>query len=111
MVGLYGVVSFGVRKRRREFGIRRALGADAANVIWVVLRWTVTPLAVGLAAGVGIALWLAPAMGEALLSSSATDPAVYLGVTASLIIATLGSAMAPSIRATRIQPAVALRDE
>ena len=111
VVGLYGVVSFGVRRRRREFGIRRALGAGTANVIWVVLRGAVAPLAVGLVVGVGLALWLAPAMGEALLETSPTDPSVYLGVTAILALATLSAALAPSIAATRVQPATALRDE
>ena len=110
VVGLFGVISFGVKKRSKEFGIRRALGAGTVSVIRVVLREAVVPLSLGVAIGTGLALRVAPAMGGVLLGVSPTDPSVYLAVTGMLVVSALGAALAPSVRATRIQPAVALRD-
>ncbi len=61
--------------------------------------------------GSGLAFLLAPAMGEALLGVSPVDPPIYLAVIATLILSAVAATLTPAVRATRIEPAVALRDE
>lgn len=108
-VGLYGVVSFGVSRRRQELGIRKALGAQRVSIVWVVLRGAAVSLLIGLGLGVGVALLLAPATREALFGRSPTDVGVYVTVVATLSAAALAAALIPSVRAARVDPVTALR--
>jgi predicted permease len=109
--GLYAVIAFSVGRRRREVGIRAALGAGPRRVLWAVSRGAAFQLALGLVFGLGLAVVLAPAFGDALLGSDPRDPAVY-----GLIILTIGAtglvaAAVPAQRALRVNPAEALQAE
>jgi putative ABC transport system permease protein len=110
-VGMFGVFAFWVRQRTAEIGIRMALGAQATDVIRLVLGTTASALGIGLALGLA-----ASAPGVRLLRSflfglSGIDPVTYAGVAAILVIASLAAALIPLRRATRIDPLVALRYE
>jgi len=109
-VGLYSVVSFGVATRTNEFGIRMALGADAAKIFRLVLASTALNVSIGLAAGLGLSL----ALGKLVVkwvNESSRDPLVLGAVTLLLISAALLAAFLPARRAASTDPMVALRYE
>src|SRR5262249_16768410 len=108
-VGLYGVLAFGVAQRTREFGIRQALGADPRALLGPVLAQGAPPAAFGLASGrAGAVVW--PRWLRSLLFGvTPHDPAVFGGVTVVLFAIALIASYVPARRATRIDPAAALR--
>ncbi len=108
-VGLYGVMAFSVSKRTQEIGVRLAMGAERADVLWMVLRQGASQVAVGVALGVGLAVALASAMRLMFFQVSATDPRVFLAVAALLLATGLAAAAIPARRASRVDPMVALR--
>ena len=110
-IGIYGVLAYTVTQRTREFGIRLALGARAGDVLGMVF-WQGLRLALaGLGIGVVGAYFLTRIMASLLYQVKPTDPAVFLAVAALLAgVAGLAS-LAPSLRATRVDPVVALRHE
>ncbi len=109
VIGLYAVLSFAVRRRTAEFGVRMALGADAARVHRLVLgqglMLTVIGLVIGLALGIPLA-WL---IADRLYRIGATDPGTWLAASAVIAIATLVACWWPARRATRVPPGAALR--
>ena len=110
-VGLYGVMAFVVARRRKELGIRLALGADPGGVIWLVMREVLLLLAIGLAIGIPSAMALGSFVASQLYGIQARDP---FTATATLMLLTLVSAAAgliPAHRASRIDPILALRYE
>ena len=110
-VGLYGVLAFSVNRRTHEFGVRMALGAGAGDVIGLVLRQGAPQLAIGLALGLGLSLGLSRAMTIFTFQASPTDPAVF-GFSFLFVVSV--SALAgflPTLRATRVNPTVALKSE
>jgi len=110
-VGLYGVMAFVVARRRKELGIRLALGADPGGVIWLVMREVLLLLAIGLAIGIPSAMALGSFVASQLYGIQARDP---FTATATLMLLTLVSAAAgliPAHRASRIDPVLALRYE
>jgi ABC-type antimicrobial peptide transport system permease subunit len=114
-VGIYGVTSFSVSQRTQEFGVRMALGADAAGILTMVLRQGAVQAAVGTIAGVAIAFTIAAAMGGAientLFGVTGRDSLTY-GVVVALIAAVwLTATLVPARRATRVHPMTALRTE
>jgi putative ABC transport system permease protein len=109
--GLYGVMAYLVTQRAHEIGIRMALGASRANVLGMVLREACTMTVVGIAIGVGGALLLSRSLATLLFGVSATDPRVYAGVALLLALVALAAAIFPSVRAMRMNPLDALRDE
>jgi predicted permease len=110
-VGLYGVLAYTVGQRTREFGIRMALGCGRGGVFKLVLRHGLLLTAVGVAVGTAGALGATRLLGRLLLGVSPTDPLTFTGVAVSLMtVAALACAL-PARRATRIDPAVALRYE
>jgi putative ABC transport system permease protein len=111
MVGIHGVMSYAVTQRTRELGIRMALGAHRPRILSMVLRQTVGLAALGLAAGLIPALLLARAMGSQLHGVSPTDPATCLGLGAALLAAATLASLLPALRATRVDPMLALRQE
>ena len=110
-IGLYGVLSYAVAQRRRELGIRAALGASSRTLLGLVLWNGLVAGLVGVALGVALALALSGQLGELLFRTSPRDPLVY-GVTGILVlaIAVIASAI-PGRRATRADPLEALRAE
>jgi putative ABC transport system permease protein len=110
-IGIYGVLAYLVDQRRREFGIRIALGARSADVRALVLRQGLVPVAVGLTAGIAGALGLTRLLKTLLYEVSATDPLIFAAVSMGLILVSLAAMFIPARRATRVDPLEALRHE
>lgn len=110
-VGLYGVMAFSVSRRTPEVGIRMALGAEAGQVLRLVLRQGLVQIFAGLALGLGLAVLLSRALALMLFEVSADDPAVYALVSLVLVSTGLAAAVVPALRATRVDPLTALRSE
>jgi predicted permease len=114
-VGLYGVMSFSVNQRRQEFGTRMVLGADTARILNMVLRQGAWQLGVGLAIGLSLALVIAKlgsdGIRQALFQVSPNDPVIFLAVSAMITLVAFAATIVPARRATRVDPAVALRAE
>ena len=115
-VGLYGVMSFSVNQRTQEFGIRMALGADAARIFRMVMQQGAWQLAIGLLLGAGgIALLfgvvLAAALKNILFKVNTLDPSIYFAVAGLLTLVAAAACFVPARRATRVDPMVALRYE
>lgn len=113
-VGLYGVMSFSVNRRSQEFGIRMALGADAARILAMVMRQGAWQLSIGLLIGVGTAALLlgfigAAAMRNFLFQVNTLDPLIYGSVAAVLSAVAAAACFIPARRATRVSPMIALR--
>jgi predicted permease len=109
--GLYAVIAFAVGRRRREVGVRVALGASPRRVLWTVGRGAGIQLGAGLVLGLGLAAVVAPAFGEALLGADPHDLAVYTLVAALIGATGLLASAVPAARALRVRPAEALRAE
>lgn len=110
-IGIYGVLAYLVDHRRREIGIRMALGARPVNVLALVLRQGSLPVAIGLALGVSGALGLTRVLSSLLYEVSATDPLTYTLVSLALIAIGLLAMIVPARRATQVDPVEALRHE
>jgi ABC-type antimicrobial peptide transport system permease subunit len=110
-IGIYGVMSYWVNERKKEIGIRIALGAERPEVMRLVLRQAAAVLGVGLAAGAAGALVATRVLQSLLFEVSATDPAIFAAVI--LVLAASGwiAAYIPARRATRFDPMVTLRYE
>jgi predicted permease len=110
-MGLYVVMSYSVAQRRREIGLRMAVGAGRADVLLLILRQSMTLVLAGLAAGVCGALALTRALQEALYGLSAADLVTYGGVSLLLTLVSLAAAYGPARTATRVDPLAVLRAE
>ncbi len=110
-LGIYGVVSYSVAQRTNEMGIRMALGAQPGNIRRMVLGQSLLPVCAGLVAGVTASIALGRVLGSLLFGVSAWDPAT-ISCVVSLLIAIAATATLPPVqRATRVDPASALRYE
>ena len=109
--GIFGVVSFSVTQRSREFGVRMALGATEPAVLADVLRRTLATTAVGTAIGLVIAAISARAIAPQLGTVSPFDPVTFSTVVVLVFLAAVLASLHPALRATRIQPVEALRYE
>ncbi len=111
LVGVYGVVSYSVARRVQEIGIRMALGAAPLDVLRMVIRQGLLPVALGILLGAAGAFGLARVIASQLYGVKPSDPATFLGATALvLFVASLASCI-PARRAMRVDPMVALRYE
>jgi putative ABC transport system permease protein len=110
-LGVYGVTAYVTRQRTREIGIRMALGAGRAQVLGLVLRQGLAPVAAGGVAGVAGALGLTRLMQGLLFEVEPADPGTYVSVAALLAAAALVACLMPARRAIRVQPVAALRHE
>jgi hypothetical protein len=109
--GLFGVVTYIVSMRRREFGIRIALGADASSVIRMVLRQTALLAVVGCAVGAVTALAVTRVSSGMLFEVSPGDPATFAAAVVLLFSVAVGAALFPSRNASRTNPVNSLRAE
>jgi ABC-type antimicrobial peptide transport system permease subunit len=100
-IGLYTVVAYAVAQRTREIGVRIALGARMTSVMLMIVRQGVLGGTVALFAG----RWIEPL----LFSASAADPLVYGGVAGLLLVIAIAATVRPALRASRVDPTVALR--
>jgi predicted permease len=110
-IGLYGVMAFVVARRRKELGIRLALGAQPSGVVWLVMREVMILLAIGLAVGVPAALALGRYVSGQLYGIKANDPWMATGTLVLLTIVSAAAGLIPATRASRIDPILALRYE
>ena len=110
-IGIYAVISYSVEQRRREMGIRLALGAAPRGLRQMVLGEGLLLAGGGIAAGLIAALLLTRYLASMLYTIRPTDPAVYAAVSAVLALAAAAGCYFPARRATRVDPAVVLRDE
>jgi len=108
-VGLYGVVAFSVSQRRAELGLRVALGADRSDVLRLVMKEGMMPVAAGIAVGLIGATAIARVMQSLLFGVDALDPATFAGVAVALTAVALLACYVPARRAMRVDPAGMLR--
>jgi len=111
ILGNYGVLAYAVSRRRREIGIRLALGAAASDVVTLVLRQGMVAALAGVAIGVPCALGLSRLMAGLLFEVSPADIEVLIAVPAILASASLLACLIPARRAVRVDPTIALRSE
>jgi putative ABC transport system permease protein len=110
-IGIYGVISYTVAESTRELGIRMALGALKSDVLRMVLARGLGPVTIGILAGTLAALALARVVGSFLFQVSQYDPLTFASVAGVFIVVGLAACMIPAIRATNVDPMVALHDE
>jgi putative ABC transport system permease protein len=110
-VGIYGVTSFLVAQRTREIGIRMALGAQILDVIRMVLRQGLISVGFGILAGTLAAIGLGHLLASQLIGIRAVDPLTFAGVLLLLSLVALLACLFPALRASRVDPAIALRAE
>ncbi|HWG54045.1 MAG TPA: FtsX-like permease family protein, partial [Gemmatimonadaceae bacterium] len=110
-VGLYSVIAYGVAQRRREIGVRLALGASRGHVLRLVVRGGLRLVITGVLLGSATAVWAGRWLATLLFNESPRDPVVYAAVAAVLVIVALVAMAVPAMAATRVDPNVALRAE
>ena len=111
LTGVYSVVSFSVRQRVREIGIRMALGAQRQDVVALVLRSNAAPVCGGLVAGIGLSLAASAGMDAILFGLNPRDPLMLTIVPLLLLAAALGAIWIPARRAAALDPVSSLRNE
>ena len=107
-VGLYGVMSFSVSSRVSEMGVRMALGAQASQVTGLIIKQGLGQIAVGLVIGSGLAVLVARGLTLLLYQVEPLDPATFAIVLSLLLTTGVGACAIPAVRATRVDPMVAL---
>jgi predicted permease len=111
VVGIYGVISYGVSQRQREIGTRMALGAQQSDVMRLVLGEGMLVILIGLAVGLGGSLASTRFLSSLLFGVTATDPLTFSGVMIVLALVALAACWIPARRAVRVDPMIALRHE
>ena len=109
-IGIYGVMAYMVAQRTSEIGIRMALGAQSSDVLRLVVGQGMRLVLMGIVAGVACSLVLSRLMGSLLFETSPTDPMTFLTVSGVLASVALLAGWLPALRASRIDPVIALRD-
>jgi predicted permease len=110
-LGLYGTISYAVRRRTAELGIRIALGADRVAVQWLIVREALLLVLLGGAIGLPLAFLAARAVGSLLYATAPSDPAAYAAAVGVLVVVSAFAAYIPARRASRLDPMEALRAE
>jgi predicted permease len=110
-VGLYAVTAYSVAQRTPEIGIRMALGAEGRQVMWLVLRRALVQLAVGLPVGIAGAFAVGRLLQSLLVQTSSRDPLTIALIGALMVVVSIAACLWPARKATRLDPAVALRYE
>ena len=109
IIGIYGVISYGVVQRTQELGVRVALGAQRRDIALLILRDGALLAAGGILVGSVAALWLTRFLRSLLFGIQATDPLTYAAVASLLVGVALIASYSPATRATRVDPLTALR--
>jgi ABC-type antimicrobial peptide transport system permease subunit len=110
-IGLYGVLAFIVAQRRREIGVRMALGARPRDVIADVMGQGLRLAGLGVVIGLGLALAGTRLLSSLLFGTSPTDIATFATVATLLVAIAAAASLVPALRASRVDPLIALRDE
>jgi ABC-type antimicrobial peptide transport system permease subunit len=110
-LGLYGLLAFSVAERMNEIGIRMALGAQASQVLRMVLEQGLRLVLLGASLGLVAAFATSRFVQSLLFGITVHDPATFVGVSALLVLVTVIAAFIPARRATQVNPLIALRDE
>jgi putative ABC transport system permease protein len=110
-VGIYGVMSYSVAQRTHEFGIRMALGADARDVMKLILREGLVIVSMGVTIGLALAFIATRLISSFLYGVSPSDPLTFLAISLLLVGVALGACVVPGRRATKVDPMEALRYE
>jgi ABC-type lipoprotein release transport system permease subunit len=111
ILGIYGVISYAVSQRRREIGIRMALGAKKSGLVWMFVRSALVLTGVGMAIGLGAAAVLMRLMRTLLFGISPLDPVTFIAVPVTLVAAAALASYLPARRTTAVDPVEALRAE
>jgi putative ABC transport system permease protein len=110
-LGLYGVMAYAVKQRTAELGVRFALGAPRGRVLWMVLRESMVLVVIGLAIGVPAVMAVGRLIGPMLFEVKPTDPLVVSIAIGVLFVVGAWSGYLPALRASRVDPLTALRQE
>ncbi len=110
LIGLYGVIAYGVQQRQQEFGLRRALGASPADIVRMVIREGLLLALIGLGVGVAGAVAAGRLLTHLLYETSPIDPMTFAGVAAVLTITAVAACLLPARRASKVEPRVALEE-
>ena len=111
MVGVFGVLAYSVQQRTREFGVRIALGAGATNVLGLVLGSAARMIGVGVAIGLALAFVFAQSVAAFLFGVTPRDPVTFASVSAVLVLTAMVACAVPALRAVRVDPVEAFRNE
>jgi ABC-type antimicrobial peptide transport system permease subunit len=110
-VGLYAVMAYSVTQRTTEIGVRMALGAEAGQVSWLILKRGLGQLGLGVGLGLAAAFGMSRVLASLLVQVTPTDPATFAAITLILTFVAIGACLIPARRATRVDPLVALRND
>ena len=110
-IGLYGILAYYVTRRNREVGLRMALGASSQQVVWLVIQRIVPILAIGVIAGAALSRLITVSAQSLLFGVQLVDPLANIAAALLLVAIGVGAAVAPTLRALRIDPAATLRQE
>jgi putative ABC transport system permease protein len=110
-VGLYAVTAYSVSQRTQEIGVRMALGAQATQVWWLILRGTLVQLAIGLTIGIAGGFGVGKLLSSILVQSNARDAVTLASIAAMLVVVSIVACFWPARKATRLDPVSALRYE
>lgn len=110
-VGIYGLMSYGVEQRTQEIGVRRAIGANRSDLLRLVMSQAITVALTGIGVGVAASFGLMRLLRNQLFGVKSSDPMTLLVVALLLLVIAVGAAYVPALRATRVDPLIALRRE
>jgi ABC-type antimicrobial peptide transport system permease subunit len=111
LLGIYGVIAYSVTQRRREIGVRVALGAQRGHVLGLVLRQGFMLAGIGVAIGAFVAFVVTRLLSSLLYGVQPTDAIAFVGAASLLGIAALAASWLPAMRAARVDPVITLRSE
>jgi len=110
-VGLYGMLAYGVNRRKAEIGVRLAVGAARTQVLWMIFRESISLLVVGLAVGLPLAWMTSHWMASMLYRLSPHDPFSFVAASAAILVVSIAAAFIPARRAASVDPMQVLRNE